>query len=91
MLEERVTKIELHVEQLQQDVAEIKADQREMRKDLNGLRGEFHSFRVEVTREFGNMGTAIEQSKRWMIVAAAGMFATGIGALAATARVMKWF
>lgn len=91
MLEGRVTKIELHVEQLQKDVAEIKGDQKRMAQD-------FSSFRAEVTREFGavqtsieTLRTAIEQNKRWMIVAGAGLFATGIGALTSIARAMKWF
>lgn len=91
MMEERVAKIELHVEQLQKDVAEIKADQKQMFRD-------FHSFRNDVTREFGNvrtdmetLRTALEQNKRWMIVAGAGLCATGIGALAAIGRTMKWF
>ncbi len=73
------------------DVAEIKADQRAMRQELNGLRDDFNSFRVEVTREFGSLRTAIEQNKRWMIVAAAGLISTGVGMLAALGRVMKWF
>jgi len=35
--------------------------------------------------------TAIEQSKRWMIVTGAGLFAIGIGTLASLGRIMKWF
>jgi len=35
--------------------------------------------------------TAIEGSKRWMIMAGAGFLATGIGGLASLGRIMKWF
>ena len=98
MLEERVARIESDVEHLKVDVAEIKTDQRAMRQELNGLRDEFNSFRVEVTREFGrvhtsmeSLRTAIEQNKRWMIVAAAGLVSTGVGTLTAMGRMMKWF
>lgn len=98
MLEERVARIESDVEHLKADVAEIKADQRAMRQELNGHRDEFHSFRVEVTREFGkvhtsmeSLRTAIEQNKRWMIVAGAGLISTAVGMLTMVGRVMKWF
>ncbi len=98
MLEERVARIEPDVEHLKVDVAEIKGDQRGMRQELNGLRDDFNSFRVEVTREFGKvhtgtetLRTAIEQNKRWMIVAGAGLLGTVLAAFGALGRVMKWF
>jgi uncharacterized coiled-coil protein SlyX len=84
MLEERVARIESDVEHIKKDVADLKVDMREMRQDVKGLREEFNSFKVDVTREFGALRT-------WMIMAGAGLIATGIGAVASLGRIMKWF
>ncbi len=91
MLEERVAKIESDVEHLKTDVEHLKTDVRELRTD-------FHSFKVEVTREFGALKaqiewvrTAIEQSKRWMLLTGLGLLATSAGTLATLGRIMRWF
>lgn len=51
---------------------------------------EFGAVRTEMRTEFQAVRTAIEASKRWMIVAGAGLISTALGALAALGRVMKW-
>ncbi len=95
-------KIESDVEHLKTDVAHLKVEVRELRTD-------FHSFKVEVIREFGLLKaqmaqgfgrvdkeiewlrTAVEQSKRWMLVTGIGLVATSVGTLATLGRMMRWF
>ena len=95
MLEERVAKIESDVEHLKRDMEHLKTD-------VHGLRVEFHEFKVDVTREFGavrvemaqgfgSLHTAVEHSKRWMVVTGIGMIASAAGTLVTLGRIMKWF
>ncbi len=86
---------------IESDVEHLKRDMEHLKTDVHGLRVEFHEFKVDVTREFGavrvemaqgfgSLHTAIEHSKRWMVVTGIGMIASAAGTLVALGRMMKW-
>ncbi len=85
----RIDKLER--EDLKEMRQEFNSFKVEVTREFGSLRTEMHTGFQAVRTEIQAVRTTIEASKRWMIVAGAGLISTTLGALATLGRVMKWF
>src|SRR6185312_1614419 len=92
----RMGKLESDVQQLQRDVTEMKGMINWLREAFDGLKSELLSYKTEVARELGIVGTSIEslrtsieRAKLWMMVTGVGTVLSVWGAAFALARLLK--
>ncbi len=101
-IESDVEHLQNDVEDLKTDVHGLRIEVGAFRKEFYEFKTEFYEFKVDVTREFGavrvemaqgfgSLHTAVEHSKRWMVVTGIGMIASAAGTLVTLGRIMKWF